>query len=126
MKHRTLRKMSDDESLQTDVRSELSFLNKQAKLRKFYAEIKSVTDSVNSFSKEPEFQENEQENDPRAEIQKLEEEIEMMLDEIEEINKILSKKTLMKNPKIKSIKSQVQHLKNVMMSLLERTQNIQL
>lgn len=119
--------MSDEETITTDVRSDLSLIRNQQELRKLYGEFRNAIDSVQNLSQieeqsEVEFEE-EEEDDGEEELDEvagIEQEIEQMKLEIDDITKILSKKQFTKNSRVKTIRTQLIYLKQVLGSLSAR------
>lgn len=126
-----------EESISTDLQSDISFMNRQKELRMLYRDFRSALDSFHSTSPTPskisinhETEEEEEEcfeedlndqpmnNDADLIIQ----EIDLMIAETDEIIELISKPKLRQNPRIQSIKKQIIHLQRVNSNLRARAE----
>ena len=156
------RTISDDASLSTDIKSDISFVRRQKELRNLYRDFRSALDNVQSVStsklnsgnieeeEEEETLENYDDNNSIISSESYEEEdanennlniskksqagkksvpndidliiqdIEMLQSETKEIVDLLNKSQIAKNPRVKTIKAQLQYVKHIVEGLKER------
>ena len=159
------RTISDDASLSTDIKSDISFVRRQKELRNLYRDFRSAIDNVQSVSSskmnsinaqeeeeedviddyenenstvsENEYEEEEEmedyqshssspkknqgkKNDTPNDIELIIQDIEMLQSETKEITDLLSKSKISKNPRVKTIKAQLQYVKHIIEGLRER------
>jgi hypothetical protein len=126
---------NEEESISTDLRSDISFMNRQKELRTLYREFRSAMDDIHEFASEPaptapdeEGEEEETENSvptrSNDEIEVILREIDLMQTETDELVELLSKPKFGKNPRIQSIKKQLIHLQRVNASLKRRAESL--
>ena len=145
------RVVSDDASLSTDIKSDISFVRRQKELRNLYRDFRSAIDNVKSVTatnldeieeeeeeeieeqSHNDFQDNaeedEEENYEDQQQEKSEvpndidfiiQEIDMLQEESKEILQLLNKSQIAKNPRVKSIKTQLQYVNHINAGLKER------
>lgn len=127
-----------EESISTDLRSDISFMNRQKELRMLYRDFRSALDSFHSVSPSAttqativhEVEEEEEEyleedlgdqplnNDTDLIIQ----EIDLMVAETDEIIGLISSPKFRQNPRIQLIKKQIIHLQRVNSNLRARAE----
>ena len=159
--------ISDDASLSTDIKSDISFVRRQKELRNLYRDFRSAIDNVQTVSsskitgaeeeeeeetiEQDSYQndmpsyvmEEEEENIEEEEEEEMEkpkpkpkrkknkddvpndidfiiQEIEMLQSEAKEILQLLNKSQLAKNPRVKSIKAQLQYVNHINEGLKDR------
>ena len=166
------RTISDDASLSTDIKSDISFVKRQKELRNLYRDFRDMIDNIQSTSttkvnaeeeEEEEIVEEEMEsessdnsmflsdenNEEEEESQKetktkqkgkkkagkdsipndldlIIQEIEMLQSEAKEIVKLLNKSQLSKNPRVKSIKAQLQYVNHINEGLKDRAYRLRM
>lgn len=128
-----------EDSISTDLRSDISFMNRQKELRMLYRDFRSALDSFHSVSPAPskttivhEVEEEEEEyleEDYNQSYQPLNndadliiQEIDLMVAETDEIIGLISSPKFRQNPRIQTIKKQIIHLQRVNSNLRARAE----
>lgn len=120
----------EENSLSTDIKSDISFMNRQKELRNLYREFRTALESVNSLSISHVEEEQEEEelyeqiDDTPNNLDMIIQEIIILETETSEILSLISKKSLIKNPRVKSIRKQIEFVKGVIGGLKERAINL--
>lgn len=141
----------DDTSFSTDLRSDISFMNKQKELRNLYRDFRTAIDSIQSSTqqpnendysandeediKEPNDMENVVDNPSNSntyvdhdefteDVQILLQEIDMLDTETDEITRLLDKSKLARNPRVKPIRKQLAYIKEVFLKLRDRAERL--
>lgn len=121
----------DDQSMSTDLRSDVSFMNRQMELRRLYREFRSAIETINSVSQaeapRPEdAEEEEYEHDDAidSDAELLLQEIELMQSETDEILSLISKPKFTRNRRVQHIKKQLIHLQRINASLKARAESL--
>ena len=129
----------EDESISTDLRSDISFMNRQKELRMLYRDFRSALDTFHSVSPAPtkstivqsEDEEEEETEEVITDDQKLDNDLELIIQDIDlmvaetdEIISLISKPKFAKNPRVQSIKKQLTHLQRVNSNLRARAESM--
>lgn len=124
---------SDTPTISTDLRSDISFMNRQKELRTLYRDFRNVLQTITSLSpKSTPVSRNigeDEEDDLDSSSDELENDVQLILNEIElmqsetdEIIQLLSKQKFAKNARVKTIKKQLTHLQRVNSNLKARAE----
>lgn len=129
-----------EESVSTDLRSDISFMNRQKELRMLYRDFRSALDTFHSVSpnttrtttsivQEDEVEEDEDENEYDEEplnndIELIIQDIDLMTAETEEILSLISKPKFRTNSRVQSIRKQLVHLQRVNSNLRARAESL--
>jgi hypothetical protein len=119
------RQPTSETQTSTDIRSDISFMNRQKKLRSLYRDFRTAIDSIRELSppEDPDAGASEEEEQSSAgDVDALLSEIELMQAETEEIIALISKPKFAKYPRVQSIKRQLQHLQSVNANLRSRAE----
>ena len=120
----------DEISISTDIKSDISFMNRQKELRNLYRDFRSALDTIHSMnvSIDEEINEEEQEeeeiiieNEVPNDIDLILEEINLLETEISEILQLLSKPKLLKNSRVKSVNKQLNYVQQIISKLKKRS-----
>ena len=127
--------LSDSQTISTDLRSDISFMNRQRELRALYCEFKEALDAVNNISlnqtkqelsqdssdyEEEEEYENEETNEDDIEL--IIQQIDLIQAETDEIFSLLSKPKFSHNKRVQKMKKQLNFLKVVNTNLKKRAE----
>lgn len=123
----------EERTISTDLRSDISFMNRQMELRRLYRDFKSAIDTINSVTPTETAVENSSadeegqsdiEEDADSDIELIIQEIELMQSETEEIIDLISKAKFAKNKRVQSIKKQLNHLQRINDNLKARAESL--
>lgn len=123
----------EERTISTDLRSDISFMNRQMELRRLYRDFKSAIDTINSVTPTETAVENSSadeegqsdiEEDADSDIELIIQEIELMQSETEEIIDLISKAKFAKNKRVQSIKKQLNHLQRINDNLKARAEGL--
>lgn len=125
-----------EESISTDLKSDISFMNRQKELRNLYRDFRSALDTFQSVSpnqtkvnitqevEEEEEYEYDQENDVNNEVALILQDLDLMMAETDEIISLISKPKFRQNPRVQSIRKQLTHLQRVNSNLRARAESL--
>ena len=125
-----------EESISTDLRSDISFMNRQKELRMLYRDFRTALDTFQSVSPnqtkvsisqevgEEEEYEYDQENDINNQISLILQDLDLMMAETDEIISLISKPKFRQNPRVHSIRKQLTHLQRVNSNLRARAESL--
>ena len=126
-----------EDSVSTDLRSDISFMNRQKELRMLSRDFRSALDTFHSVSPPPTkvsiVQEGEEEEDEYIEedindqplnndADMILQEIDLMVAETDEIIALISNPKFRQNPRVQTIKKQLIHLQRVNSNLRARAE----
>ena len=110
----------EEQTVSTDLRSDVSFMNRQMELRKLYREFRSAIDTINQVQATESSRDNsdndvdqEDEDAVDNDVELILQEIELMQSETEEIISLISKPRFARNKRVQQIKKQLTHLQQV-------------
>lgn len=125
-----------EESISTDLRSDISFMNRQKELRMLYRDFRSALDTFQSVSpnqtkvniiqqdEEEEEYEEDQEQSVESEVSLILQDLDLMMAETDEIISLISKPKFRQNPRVQSIRKQLTHLQRVNSNLRARAESL--
>lgn len=125
-----------EESISTDLRSDISFMNRQKELRMLYRDFRSALDTFQSVSpnqtkvniiqqdEEEEEYEDDQEQSVESEVSLILQDLDLMMAETDEIISLISKPKFRQNPRVQSIRKQLTHLQRVNSNLRARAESL--
>jgi len=116
-----------DPSVSTDLRSDVSFMNRQMELRRLYREFRSAIDTISTVAdagdrSEEEDDASEAGDGTDGDVELVLQEIDLMQSETEEIAAILSKPRFRGNARVQRIRKQLLHLHGVNANLRARAE----
>jgi hypothetical protein len=126
----------EKESISTDLRSDISFMNRQKELRTLYRDFRSAMDTIQQLSTEPAVHYVEEEDgeedfaEPRSpgrepdDVELIIGEIDVLETETDEILALLAKPKLARNPRVKSIIKRLTHLQRINAALRRRAESL--
>ena len=121
----------DDQSMSTDLRSDVSFMNRQMELRRLYREFRSAIETINNVSQieahhedDSEEDEDEGQDTTDSDAELILQEIELMQSETDEILSLISKPKFARNRRVQHIRKQLIHLQRVNASLKARAESL--
>jgi hypothetical protein len=115
------RRLPSEPQTSTDIRSDISFLNRQKELRSLYRDFRTAIDSVREAAP-PRDDPGADEDEEQSDVDALLSEIEIMQTETDEILALISKPKFAKYGRVQSIKRQLQHLQSVNTNLRIRAE----
>ena len=125
-----------EESISTDLRSDISFMNRQKELRMLYRDFRSALDTFQSVTpnqtkiniiqhdEEEEEYEDDQDQSTNSDVSLILQDLDLMMAETEEIISLISKPKFRQNPRVQSIRKQLTHLQRVNSNLRARAESL--
>lgn len=125
-----------EESISTDLRSDISFMNRQKELRMLYRDFRSALDTFQSVTpnqtkiniiqhdEEEEEYEDDQEQSTSNDVALILQDLDLMMAETDEIISLISKPKFRQNPRVQSIRKQLTHLQRVNSNLRARAESL--
>lgn len=121
-----------EESISTDLRSDISFMNRQKELRMLYRDFRSALDTfqsvspnqtkINIIQHDEEEEEYEEDQNDDNDVTLILQDLDLMMQETDEIISLISKPKFRQNPRVQSIKKQLTHLQRVNSNLRARAE----
>ena len=113
----------DEQTFSTDLRSDISFMNRQMELRQLYRDFRSALDTFQTGSYPPnELDDDALEETASSDTDLLLQEIRLIQSEAEEITSILAKLNHADKKRVKQLTSQVYLLQRIALSFRTRAE----
>ena len=114
----------DEQTFSTDLRSDISFMNRQMELRQLYRDFRSALDTFQTGSYQPTELDDDDAPDETtsSDTDLLLQEIRLIQSEAEEITSILAKMSNADKKRVKQLRSQVYLLQRIALSFRTRAE----
>ena len=113
----------DEQTFSTDLRSDISFMNRQMELRQLYRDFRSALDTFQTGSYQPtELDDDAPDETTSSDTDLLLQEIRLIQSEAEEITSILAKMSNADKKRVKQLRSQVYLLQRIALSFRTRAE----